>query len=358
MKVFTDLHHFDLFYSFQLVFEKRFGWDLYRPIGYEWRDEKFWDLNHDPDFISCMLSTENGECERVLSRYNSLAGKDWAVYSLHLPRIGEILEVAPGKFEVEDRSKHCSQKAITLEAFKNEEFDIIISSLPQHFSMYQSLIKKYQPKAKHVFHVSGIGCQVPADAKNVMLNSSTDQMDNLGIHSISYRQEFDLDVFQYRSPVSSQVVRSYVHFPQTEELWRRSGLDWDFKFVGKTLGPLADVVVDSVELAKEIANSSFTLHIKPGGESYGHILHNSFAVGRPVIINKADFNGVAKELFTEDTCIDVSNATPEEFRKKIGAAANTDRHAEMCEKVAQQFSKVVSFDEDAEQIMKFIQGLR
>lgn len=357
MKIFSDLHHFDLYYSMQLLFEGRLGHELYRPIGVEWRDEGFWDIQKDPEFVECMLSHSDGRCAEILSKYETLAGKSWAVFSLHLPRIGKITDAGDGHFKVFDKSKGVEQKAVTLNAFKSMKFDVIISSLPQHFVMFEKLRRQYQPHAKHIFQMAAIGWPLPLGVKNAMLNTTpSTPLD--GINYVYYKQEFDTNIFSYSASKCPTVIKSYVHFPTTESIWEGMNLPWEFKFVGKTLGRLTDIIVDSRDLASEMRNSGFTMHIKPGGESYGHILHNSYAMGRPVIINGADFkNTMGSDLLAPGTYIDASIYSPEEISVIIKDIVNTNKYDEMCERAYARFKEVVSFENDAKAVDEFLERL-
>jgi predicted small secreted protein len=364
MKIFVDLHHFDLYYSLQLL-AKRLGWELYRPIGLEWKTEGYWNIGNDSEFTECMLSTQDGRCNEILSQYKTLEGKNWAVFSLHLPRIGSITSNGDGLYDVEDKSKDVYQQGITLEAFKNTKFDVIISSLPQHFPLFEKLRERYQPQAKHIFHHAAIGWQMPDGVKNVMVNSIPTQPLN-DLHCISYKQEFDLQIFKKHPPTVLNQVHSYVHYPQTESFWKELDIAnvsnnsaWNLKFIGKTLGPLDEIVIRSVDLASAIRNSAWTLHIKLGGESYGHVLHNSFAISRPVIINGDDFKDTsAGELLTDKTCIDISRCSIHEIQKKLIKASHYDEYYNMCINVMQRFKEVVNFDEDADRVRKFMENLQ
>jgi hypothetical protein len=44
VKILADYHHHDLWESLELLFTDRFGWDLFRPIGMEWFDAEYWNL--------------------------------------------------------------------------------------------------------------------------------------------------------------------------------------------------------------------------------------------------------------------------------------------------------------------------
>jgi hypothetical protein len=130
------------------------------------------------------------------------------------------------------------------------------------------------------------------------------------------------------------------------------------KFIGKTLGPIKDIVVSSKELAQKINNSAFTLHIKLGGESYGHVFHNSFAIGRPVIINRNDFkNSSIDEILEDALCFDVSRYSPQEIQRRLILASQPEEWNKLKEKVKSRFFNIVNFDEDSQKVKKFMENL-
>lgn len=363
MRVLADLHHFDLYHSLELLFGKRLGFGVCRPIGMDWYPE-YWAISSDKQLAKLLLSTEPRYCFDWLHSRRTLIGLDWAVMSLHLTRIGRVEAdpLQPGRYRVHDMSKHSWQDAITLEFFKNNQFDLLISSVPQHFPLFEKLRQKYQPQAKHIFYASAIGQKLPEGVKNVILNSP--QEDTIpGINHVYCRQEFDLGTFYpagMPDRAATRLVKSYVHFPVTEQIWQRIGLpDWTLRFIGRTLGPLNEVVVESSTIRDHMAVSSFTMHVKPGGESFGHILHNSFAVGRPVIINGNDFIGTqGGELLTSKTCLDVDRLSPEEVRKRLmETLEEPEQYREMQEACLARFKEVVDFDEDEKNIRQFLQDL-
>lgn len=362
MKVLADLHHFDLYHSFQLLFEQRLGWELYRPIGYDWVNEGYWKLCDEryPVVRQGYLSTEDGLCSQALQPYWNQRDAGWARFATELVRVGNIKREDDGICLVEDLSKNTYQKGITLDRFKDESFDIIISSVPQHFESFEILRQKYQPKARHVFHIgSVVGCVVPPNAKNIMTHALPKFMPSEA-HYIIYDQEFSLETFSYSHPISHHDVRSYVHFPESQGLWEAMGLDWDFSFVGKTLARLEETIIRSSDLSKCISDSAFTWHIKLGGESYGHILHNSYACGRPIIVNGFDYIGSRGGRLLEDmvTCIDVTRRNPEQLREKLLYAGREDIHERMCASAYSRFSNLVDFDSEFKELQLFLQELR
>ena len=360
MKVFVDLHHFDLYYSLQLLFEDRLGWELYRPIGMDWKTEGFWAQHgHQDEVAECYLSTEDGRCAELLSRYDTLAGKSWAIYSLHLPRIGSIYDNLDGTFLIEDKSKvNCYQRGITLEAFKEMEFDIVISSVPIHAETFDRLVKEHQPTARHIFHM-GNRWPIPSNVRNVMSSSPVDTT----CHSIMYHQEFDLDVFRYQEPVDSHDITSYVYFPESAQLFKEieqhlSGIQCNF--VGNIQGHKDDIVLTSQDLATRFHKSLFTWLIKPGGEGFGHVLFNSYACGRPAIIRRSDYKNLAGDSLLEDgvTCIFIDNRNATELSSVIQRLIDSNKHEDMCRAAYQRFCEVVNFDNEFVNIERFLGELK
>jgi hypothetical protein len=62
MKIFTDLHHNDLYYALISLFEKRLGYEVYRPIGLDWFHNGYWKIaapyNHAMDTVRQYLDID------------------------------------------------------------------------------------------------------------------------------------------------------------------------------------------------------------------------------------------------------------------------------------------------------------
>lgn len=319
----------------------------------------YWNLGgFDDEFDECLLSTQDGRCAEILSRYKTLEGRNWAVFSVHLPRIGEISQVGHGHYLIKDKSKDRWQHGITLEGFKNKNFDVVICSAPANQITFTGLVNTHAPQAKLIYYHSGINQNIFPSIKNVISNSPIQVPDDTNY--VQIRQEFSLNTFPGPTwSYNHSRIRSYVHFPETEQLWNELNLPWDFKFIGKTLGPLADINVNTRDLAWEIFGSGFTLHIKPGGESYGHVLHNSYAMGRPAIINANDFKGqIGGELLVPGSYIDIDECSVDELRTKLLRASEPDEHWKMCRIAFDRFKEIVDFDADAEKMEQFMERLQ
>jgi hypothetical protein len=365
MKILADFHHVDLFYSFQLLFEGRLGHELYRPIGREWVEEDLWDIYNEYPVTDCYLSTERDKAALLVSELPPLGSTPWARYLIEMMKIGHTTHIHDGVYTTADKSKPgVFYKGVTLDKFKRSKFDVIISSVPQHFDRFQQLLK-YNPGMKHIFHM-GFGnapWPVPAGARNLLLHSEPLGGVPGGVNRVFYKQEFNTDVFSYTPPEHHNNIISYVYFPESMKLMDDvSNLlkNHSFNLIGNFRGPQAGIMIDSNVLAMQMKASSFTWHIKPGGESYGHCLADTYACGRPAIINKHDYKYKMMGPLLEDkvTCIDVSNRTPEELASVILEFSDPEKHREMCSNAYTRFCEVIDFEGDARNVQRFMEKLQ
>jgi len=356
MNVLADLHHFDLFYSFYLLFEKRLGYKLYRPIGESWLDEGYWSISHVPMIQKGYLV---GSIEKELRGFGSFEGyPEWARHALDLLRVGNTYKINDKKYKVFDKSKSQFQRAITLEGFKETKFDYIISSVPQHFDLFEKLRKAYQPSAKHIFQAGNVW-PIPRGCQNLMYSTLPNETRN-DINKVRYHQEFNLEDFPYVENPDNNIY-SYVHFPEGEKLWNSVSpflsFPFCFKWIGKTLGLVEDIIIKTSDLGKHIGNSFFTWHIKPGGEGYGHILYNSFACGTPLVTSISDYkNMCGAELLVDGiTCIDVDNKLPEQIASEMTEMIkDRNKRTKIRQNVYNKFRSCVNFNKEFESIRLFL----
>jgi hypothetical protein len=199
MRVLADFHHQDLYYSLQLLFEKRLGWELYRPIGLEWYHEKYWNVYPHIGTAQQYLSLDQA--------INPPIGLDGPFPEHKL--LNKNYTFSDGIYYVNDPSKDKLNRGITLEKFKETEFDILVSSIPQHIAPFNGLIRKYHPKAKHIFQVGNAWGHLPG-INNIL--ASTAKFDTPpNINTCFYHQEFDLDVFRYEPPTCHSKVFSLLN---------------------------------------------------------------------------------------------------------------------------------------------------
>jgi hypothetical protein len=352
MRILADFHHTELYHSLKLLFEGRLGFELYRQIGMEWQEQGYWKVFDHPATALQFLSINQQEDPGP-------PGLDGEVFEK------EDLENWEYAFQddiyyVRDFSKDVINKAITLDKFKDTKFDILIASIPQHINPFLELIRRYQPQAKLIFQVGNSWTHFPG-VKNI-LSSTAPFAINPGVNICFYHQEFDLNIFRYVPPESenNKVVNSYIHYMKelnVLDVYKTHLPDWRFTTYGAGMD---DVLHNQFDISNTIINSGWTWHIKPEGDGYGHSLYNSYACGRPTIINCNYYAGKSADTLLEDTvtCIDIGNRGVPDNIEVLKNFSNPDAHAQMCENAYNRFCEVVNFDEEEIRIRKFIENLR
>ena len=338
MKIFTDLHHTDLAYSLYLLLEKRLKHQLFRPIGMEWFTEGYWKIN---------------DLEATARQYLEVGSKpDDGTNPLN-----DIYNDRNEYCEVHDPHNNYLQRAITLDVFKRTEFDVIIASVPQHVKPFQELIEKYQPKAKLVFQmgnhfdIHGLGI------KNLM--ASTIPFPFCG-NEVFYHQEFSTEVFSPSSDKPKKQIVSFINCLRQnggmQNYYELKNLMWDYEFF--SFGGQCDDggISNTRDISQIMRESAFGFHCKWGADGYGHILHNFFACGTPVIVNYKDYKDKlgGKLLIPDETCIVAEiGDNMEKVAEKIHNLSPL-QYEWMRQRTYDKFLETVDFEKDAEKVKKFL----
>jgi len=351
VRILADFHHMALYHSLYLLFEKRLGWELYRPIGLDWYNEGYWNvyphINTARQFLginesSILLQDVHGEplAEMEKKNLHAVLGTD-------------------GLYYVTDPVYNTIYRAITLEKFKELEFDIILSSIPQHISPFLKLIREFQPKAKHIFQIGNCWSS-QAGVKNYLCSTEPFQLPREA-NICFYHQEIPLDIFNYESPTFHNSLYSYIHYMKNPELMdsiKPLLPGWQIIKYGAGMD---SVLRGARTVAQAMKTSSFTWHYKPEGDGFGHVIFSSFACGRPAIVWRNHYQGkLASELFIDGkTCIDASKYLISDLATVLKRSSQPDKHLKMCQAAQKRFSQVVNFDFEFEKKLKpFLERLR
>jgi len=345
MRILADLHHHDLYHSLQLLFEKRLGWELYRPIGMEWKDEGFWGVFNHPQTARQYLEIRSTD-----TPWTKDFGDDAWINKTST-------DLGNGIYLVGDHchTKPLPHKGIRLETFKNMHFDIVLSSIPKHIPMFKRLIKEFQPHAKHIFQAGNNFGGVPV--ANILTSSKRCHSTEPKSNEIHYHQEFELDIF-YPGPCSNtKSVTNLQHYMNKSKWFHEFEAklpDWNFKALGagNRDGPAV-----TTQMADTIKEAGFIWHVKTADEGYGYNIHHSMACGRPMIVGaKYQRNCTAEDLYLLDqTVIDVSEQNHTKALKTLqDAEQNWDEWSARC---YNRFKEVVDFDDEFEKIKVFLDNL-
>ena len=350
MRVLVDFHHSSLLRSLVMLFEDRLGAEVYRPIGMDWFHEGYWAINDQEDTARQFLSTDG-----------LYVPKDGT------PLLNKIQDKFPrmraGHYRIDDSGGETSHWAITLEAFAEEHFDFVIASIPAHVPIFKKLIEKYQPNAKLIIQMGNNWAIDNYPGENV-LASIAPQL--TAANAMFYHQEFDLEIFKPAPVEPSRKIYSFLNIIQN------SGIGWtDYQELKKMLerqgfefraygGQCPDGnMTGARELADKMRESMMIFHVKPGGDGFGHIIHNAYAVGRPVITRSSHYKGqLADLLLVPGTFIDLDKYGRAEVKNMLTRLAHDpDGLRAMGERAHAQFMNVVDYNRESEEISKWLKSL-
>lgn len=356
MKILTDQHHHALAESLLMLFEDRYDHEVYFPVGMEWFEQEYWNFERE------------WHGDAVARQY--LEGI-W--HGAERCSDGTVLRTDP-------RHPWRLQSGVSLEAAKGMDWDIVISSLPHNDAGFA----KFANETGAVFGVQ-VGNHIQQsrwDLASFVLSSSTlprfgpeyigKRFTFAGTPTVMYHQEFDTDVFRHEwPPAESRSVASFVNcFAETKEPYaqfsalsrRHPGFDW------KCYGAYGSAPVDELaagditsvpDVADAMRASRIIWHAKAWSDGFGHVIHNAFAVGRPVVGWKRYYQDkMASPLMVEgETFFDMERPEAEIIDILTRLRDDDEFHRTISINAAARFREVVDFDGEAETIMAMLEDV-
>lgn len=347
-RVLVDFHHSSLLRSLVLLFEGRLGMELYRPLGMEWYHEGFWAINNLEDTARQFLDLGSQPQDATAPLNDVDTGKN--------DQKGKV-------YTMFDPGLETTHKACTLDYFKLHQFDYVIASIPQHVEPFKELIKRYNPSAKLIVQI-GNNWQNYDFGDTPVLASVRGPIK--ATKAIYYHQEFDLTVFNDTPVPATRKVYSFVNvieekpsawsdYCSLKRLMERTG--WEFRAYG---GQCPDGnMTGPRQLAKKMREAAFIFNVKPGGDGFGHIIHNAYAVGRPVITRSSHYKGqLAEDLLVPGTFIDLDRYGAVEVQNLLTSyMLDPDDLEAMGRRAASRFDEVVDYTQEAKEIKSWIKNL-
>ena len=350
MNIFSDFHHNSLFTSLQMLFEVRLNHQLFRPIGEDWYEHGFWKLaepykNNHSTIIQYLGIRDHYQPKDGTPPLNEIKHKD-DYYTI--------------------KSYPFDHKAIILDQFKKMKFDIIIASYQPHIEPYLKLIQEYQPQAK-LIHQQGNEWAIDFNKVKNLLASVKPYKTPEDVNKVFYHQEFDLNLFSYESSKESSYIRSFINTLSTQRLFEKDWQDFleletylpEYIFESYGAGCSEGVLNKQSEIAEKMKKSKWIIHLKNQGDGYGHLLHNSFAVGRPVIYRGSQYKDKLGERLLEHlvTGIDLDIMPTVQAVNYIREQQFAD-YVKMCENVYNRFIASVDFNKEQKDIENFLSKLK
>jgi len=329
MNVLVDHHHGALLRSLYYLFNKRFNSNVYVPTGFDWLDKE--------------------------GLYSGYPHRDTANQMLNS--------------WLYDEKYKSMFLPITHEEFINMDIDIIVCSLYENYTFFRQIIEKYSKKTKLILQVGNNITQdlvKLAGVKNLLSSAYPTYIDCNDINKVFYRQEFNQDVFKPKDTCNIKSVANFKNIMEEEfnillQLEKKMP-DWEFKCYGALNrdGSIHDI---ESNMADAINQFGFIFHVKKD-DGYGHVIHNSFACGKPMIIdlntagvywNGKFIRNTASFLYEKDkTIIDVNDGIDQIIYKLKYMA---DHYDDYKNNVINKYNQVVDFDKEFVELKKFIENL-
>ena len=338
-----------------------------RPIGLEWFEKGYWKINNQRDTAEQFLGFQSVPTDGTVPLND--------VVEIFGRKTGETYAGMEGVPSVDDMVYMCQDfynekpnKAIRLETFFKLPIDIVIASIPEHLQPFRKLCDEHPKKPKLLYQVGNQWNVNPWDVVMDGIMASSEIQLVPGVPFVKYHQEFDREIFRPAVTVSkgeyfyeNKNIYSFVNvFEQWPDYWQffqmveQAMPQWSFKAYG---GQCRDGnMTGSKALADKMREARFIWHTKKDGDGYGHILHNAFAVGKPVITYRSDYCGKLGDrlLLDEKTALFLDGLSLDGIVQKIVYYSEEERYRKMCKAVEQQFTEVVDFDRDQMYIEKFL----
>ena len=349
MRVLIDRHHHGLLEAYMLTLGDRLGYEVWCPYGMDWFESETWNF------------------ERAF--HGDAVARQYLV--------GIWGDTSDPDLVVVDDVRHPNRKlrGISYEAARDTEWDLVISSLPHNDEGYARFAA--QTGARFGVQVGNNVQQSRWDLADFILSSSTldgygpeyvgKRFDYQGVPAVMYHQEFSTDIFRPEwPPAETRSVASFMNcFPETPPYQQFRELAQGYPdFDWKVYGAYGSAAVDELaagdiswvpDIADRMRATRIIWHAKSWSDGFGHVIHNAFAVGRPVVGWQRYYaDKIAGPLWQEGvTSFDMEHFDIDTLRR---LRDDDDFHRRISENAAARFAEVVDFDAEAEVIREVLEG--
>lgn len=346
MRFLIDYHHSDLFESWYLLLEP-LGIEIWRPIGMEWFHEGIWQFE------------KEWHGDAVAKQYLDVWDTDSQLLS------------TPGVWGRDD-STHPGRtiQMIDYSTALDMEWDAVISSLPANDEGMKGFADRVG--AKFAVHIGNEAQHSNWGLADFGFVSSKIRY-SPGVPHVVYHQPFDLETFRHEwPPAEPKSIASFIQcfaenkVPYAEFLdLARSMPDYDWKVYGAYGSHEEDEYAcgnlsPTSEVAARMRDTRVIWHSKAWSDGYGHVIHNAFSVGRPVIGNQQYYLGKLAEPLWEHgvTSFDVTRMSQTDISKTLARLiGDDDYHRTISENAAKRFHEVVDFDSERDEVAAMLEAV-
>jgi hypothetical protein len=342
VRILADYHHHDLWESLELLCA-RLGWDLYRPIGMEWFDEGYWNFER----------AWHGDA--IAKQYLTPWGSD---------RLGHRYDPSHDRY----------QNLFTLDQAREFKPDIVLATVAHNHEGLHRFAKEVG--AKFGIHLGNVRFSA--------IDMREDRWDlaDFGILTsvlpgpvpkphVTVHQEFSLEDFRHEQPAGGPMaISSFVNcFPENPQAYagfravaaERPQYGWNvFGSYGQV--PEDEYARGNINKCADVGAamrlSDVAWHTKQWSDGFGHVIHNWFSVGRPVIGHEWYYRSqLAGPLWQEGvTSFDITDKSVPEVLAIIDRLnADPELRVRMGDAAAARFREVVNFDEEEQAIRRLFE---
>jgi len=409
-RVLCDFHHTDLFRAFQFLFEKRLGWELYRPSGREyWEKSYYWHPI---------------EAEGIgnLTPHNVFDPSQHSSVIDGIPQDGTLFR----NFG-QDGTRF---RWLPLEGVK--DIDLILCSTDRTQDGFSRLRQDHCPRVPIVRYIGNRDENVNPDTFDILFGATRKYYLEYvktgrkpGLH---YHPEFDTNLYGWKPlpffpkfwdgqeaypdnpPRYVRPDRQYPYVPFVRTFLnfiyhhREPGSPWEIfqRYSGycSEIGAVAlmhglgtppagveiglDIIMDTwlrehgqghlcdrnnwpdllfnrgepanhSQIARLMQNSNLVIHPKRGSEGYGFLIHQLASMGRPPVVEMDWYNDLSAKCFLEPgvTCLNITGYDPTD-KEAFRQALLPENLEPMATKLHKRFKENVNFDDEAFEITKLI----
>jgi len=340
VRVLADWHHPALWESLRILFEDRFGWQLYSMVGMDWHEKGFWRFENRGiglDYDHFLFEGGNSETDWA-----------WTGGAPHL--VGDHYEI-----EDPDYPGHV-HKLVTMEQARDfMPWGFVVATVSIHQISFRMLAESLG--ARFIYQIGNPVQDSEWRPEDRVIASVVES--KIKGNGVVYHQEFDLNMFRYEPPTTTKtIVSTMLRMDWTKDwgLWLAAKRDLR-GFRLNAYGVDSPFLRPQSKVAEAIRGAGWIWHDKELGDGFGHAIHNAAACGRPLIGHaRYYFRTIAEPLWIDGvTCIDLDRHSPPEAFKMIEEISESrEKHLRMCETIYSQFKQIVDFDKEAEQIKELL----
>jgi hypothetical protein len=350
VNILCDFHHSDLWWSNHLIFEAALGHRLYRPRGMEWYERGYYHQQ----------SRDVAKQFLVDSMFTLADAAKYPSFKAELPS-GNRAGLRASMDTIVGCRHYPFIRTLSLEEFADAAIDVIMVTLSDNQEPWLKLKADYKPSAKLVREEGNVTgwASLHAGYQNV-LTSDLPTFQRITVpNKVLYHQRFDTDrVFTFTAPSEFGRVSCFmpgfrgtpelVKFAERHDFGPMEFADFGHSSKRGFLSPTA-------LYTEEIRRSAFVWHVKPGGDGFGHVLHNSLAMGRPVVTIGRDYvTSLAWPLLLDrKTCVLIGD-DPAENSRKLKELSDPDTITAMGFAAHRRFMNLVDYDWEAGEIRRFL----